>query len=285
MSGSAFRQAVTRRLSLSCLAAFCLVTSCRSDQATGPRPLVKETAAADKNISKTCYYDLSFGWNCKVENFYTIIVWVGGYSFTDNHAMYADCTLCAASGEDDGPVVGNTGVPLAYYDMEDKALADSLHYHLVPQEGCYEVPGLKLPDPTESNFDKAKFVSYMNAHAGPGPNSGCARAVRLGLCDAGVQGACDAYRHPYCAKFYGGFLYNNGFTETWSGSGRSTGPTGSYPAGYTPQAGDIVVFFYKGAGHVAGYNGTNWVSDYQQEDIQPSPNTFPDRSYTIYRRP
>jgi hypothetical protein len=55
-------------------------------------------------------------------------------------------------------------------------------------------------------------------------------------------------------------------------------------AGYSPTVGDIVVFFYAGAGHIAGWGGYNWVSDYTQGDIQPYPVSDPGRPYTIYRR-
>jgi hypothetical protein len=127
------------------------------------------------------------------------------------------------------------------------------------------------------NFDKVAFANYLRAGAEPGPTGRCARYVRLALCHGGgITAACSG--GPDAGK-YGPFLQKLGFTAVATGAGLS------YPSGYTPQIGDIAVFVYGSNGHVCAWDGSNWISDFIQQSIQPSPNSYPDRSFTIYRKP
>lgn len=135
-----------------------------------------------------------------------------------------------------------------------------------------------------SSWNKAGFATALRANALPYPGKGkCAHYVRIALCNGGgVRAACNG--GPNAGK-YGPYLTGMGFVIVTTGSGLT------YPAGYTPQVGDIAVFVYGDNGHVCGWDGTAWISDFVQRpegapaSIQPDPNTVPNRPYTIYRKP
>lgn len=82
----------------------------------------------------------------------------------------------------------------------------------------------------------------------------CAAYVRVALEKAGM----DTSGHPVDAKDWGPTLEKNGFTPVDKNN-------------YVPKKGDVVVFqTYPGghpSGHMAGFNGKNWMSDYEQWDL------------------
>ncbi len=191
-------------------------------------------------------------------------------NFTTDDVCYIFPEMCDGDGSNDG----GTDIVLNYdpFSAEEERLG-----------GCEEVPGTSTPAGGGSTWNPSAFASYLRSHATqPKLMGGCARAVRRALCDGGgLTGACDAYVRPLCAKDYGPWLETLGFSSVATGSGRS------YPPGYTPMAGDIVVLTYagepNGRGHVAGWDGSNWSSDAIQDELQPTPNTKGHRTYTIYR--
>jgi hypothetical protein len=108
-------------------------------------------------------------------------------------------------------------------------------------------------------FNKSTFVATLNSNALPPFGQGiCAKHVRIALEAAGVNSA----GHPVSAKHYGPFLKKVGFavvTET----------------PYVPQIGDIGVIQGTSKsvhGHIAGYDGTRWVSDFVQKELYPGPS-------------
>jgi len=93
------------------------------------------------------------------------------------------------------------------------------------------------------------------------------------------------------AKNYGNPLQNAGFdaiAEHYNGEGYE-----NLPDGYTPQAGDVVVFqdytdpennSYHKDGHITMYDGKDWYSDFKQTDMHGGkPIRRGDPDYTIYR--
>ena len=80
---------------------------------------------------------------------------------------------------------------------------------------------------------------------------------------------------PEPAKDWGPTLLSLGFTQVSD-------------ADYTPLLGDIIVIQPpKGnaSGHMEGYDGTNWVSDFVQREMWPGPSYRAEKpAYTIYRR-
>ena len=148
----------------------------------------------------------------------------------------------------------------------------------------YDNP-VTLIDPTGNApcLDIGKFVAALDHNALPRYGKGrCGEFVGKALKAGGID-LESSPGHYHNGKDYGAYLLDAGFSEVSSD-------------GYKPQAGDVTVFQpYAGdpnnAGHVQGYDGTNWVSDF----IQPYPATAPggiypgkgyranNASYVIYR--
>ncbi|EKN00808.1 MULTISPECIES: hypothetical protein [unclassified Acidocella] len=124
-----------------------------------------------------------------------------------------------------------------------------------------------------AHFDKDKFAEYITAHVskqrfGEGR---CAHYVRMALAAAGMR----PVTWPEPARLWGGTLLALGFIPV--------------PApNYVPQKGDIVVIqpVKAGeAGHIEGYNGKNWVSDFVQDDFWPSHMYAKAKpGFVVYRR-
>jgi type VI secretion system secreted protein VgrG len=99
----------------------------------------------------------------------------------------------------------------------------------------------------------------------------CAKHVRLALAAGGLK----PITWPEPAKDWGPTLLSLGFTQVSD-------------ADYTPLLGDIIVIQPpKGnaSGHMEGYDGTNWVSDFVQREMWPGPSYRAEKpAYTIYRR-
>jgi len=119
-------------------------------------------------------------------------------------------------------------------------------------------------------LDIDKAVAKLNRDAHGTSIHRCAAYVKAALHEGGLP-----YLPAASAYQLDGELQGAGFS--------SVATNGS--AGYTPQAGDVVVFPAVGThtdGHTAMYNGDQWVSDFRQNNMavwrdQPNPR------YTIFR--
>lgn len=125
------------------------------------------------------------------------------------------------------------------------------------------------------SFDAEKFATYLRRHAAKRSQAHCARSVRLALEAAGV----DTSGHPTFAKTYGPVLIRSAFhalkVET--------------PERYVFLKGDIVVMeptkCGNQAGHIAGYDGSSWISDFVQRGFWPGPAYEKEKpAYVVYRR-
>ena len=131
------------------------------------------------------------------------------------------------------------------------------------------------------NIDAA--VKYLDDNAEDGSTGRCAKYVREAL-DAG---GLSINPHPVYAKSYGPYLTLNGFTAV-------------VPKDYAPKKGDVAVIQdYAGgvdpvttkaypasdpAGHIAMYDGTQWVSDFKQIDMWGGPGYRKHRpDFQVYR--
>jgi type VI secretion system secreted protein VgrG len=120
-------------------------------------------------------------------------------------------------------------------------------------------------------FDIDAATKYLVANAEPGSIGKCATYVRQAL----EAGGLDMTLRPTSAKDYGPYLQRKGFR--------------SVPLkGYHPAKGDVVVIQnYAGGdvhGHIAMYDGTQWVSDFKQRDMWGGPGyrkNMPE--YEVYR--
>jgi hypothetical protein len=122
-------------------------------------------------------------------------------------------------------------------------------------------------------IDSQKFAAALKTNALPPFGQGrCARFVRLALEAAGA----DTTGHPVDAKDWGPTLLHIGFKPVPED-------------GYTVQLGDIAVIQSTSEsvpGHIEGFDGTNWVSDFVQQAFWPGPSFRKEKpAYVVYRWP
>lgn len=123
--------------------------------------------------------------------------------------------------------------------------------------------------------DLEKFTKHLRANALPKYGKGrCGEYVRKAL-QAG--GANFNGKYPPTGKQYGPALETLGFHKI----------TVDNPANFAFLKGDVMVMEpYKGstAGHVAGYDGRNWISDFVQNDFWAGPAYRKEKpKYAVYR--
>ena len=124
-------------------------------------------------------------------------------------------------------------------------------------------------------FDTAKFATHLRKHAKAHSQASCAKFVRRAL----EAGGADTKGHPMPAKLYGPTLERNGFHAI----------TVDDPDKFAFIQGDIVVMeptkHGNAAGHIAGYDGKVWISDFLQRGFWPGPVYAKEKpSYVVYRR-
>ena len=118
-----------------------------------------------------------------------------------------------------------------------------------------------------SQLDVHKFVSKLQTMSGFTSTAKCAKMVRIALESAGAK----IQSHPVAASDWGDTLKKIGYRQI-------------QPAFDHPKVGDIYIIkrtknhVY---GHIAGYSGSQWISDYKQ----PSYNVYRDDdvSYSYFR--
>lgn len=121
-------------------------------------------------------------------------------------------------------------------------------------------------------FDKPAFVKSLTDSAFPPYGQGqCAAHIRQALQAGGVN----TLGNPGSAKDYGTFLLSRGFNKI------------AAAADYVPSLGDIMVFQSIPGhehGHVQGFDGKNWVSDFVQRDMYANRSyKTQNAAYAIYR--
>jgi len=124
-------------------------------------------------------------------------------------------------------------------------------------------------------YDTDKFAAYLRTHAGKHSQSKCAKFIRRAL----EEGGADTKGHPGVAREYGPTLIRNGFHAI----------TVDKPETFGFLKGDIVVMeptkHGNQAGHIAAYDGRDWVSDFVQHGFWPGPGYEREKpSYVVYRR-
>ena len=124
------------------------------------------------------------------------------------------------------------------------------------------------------SIDKDKFATHLRKHAETASHSHCAMYVRRAL----EAGGADTAGHLNNAKTYGPILLRNGFHALRV----------ERPETFLPMKGDVVVIqpAAKGnqAGHIQGFDGNNWISDFVQKNFWPGPVYRRERpSYVVYR--
>lgn len=120
------------------------------------------------------------------------------------------------------------------------------------ESGTYDSSG-SYPPPSENMYSINNAVDFLNNNANESSTGYCARAVRQAIEAGGIS----TEGRPNSACDYDTWLPTIGFSTVDSSN-------------YTPQVGDIVVFeAIEGHphGHIALYNGQQWVSDFVQRDM------------------
>lgn len=120
-------------------------------------------------------------------------------------------------------------------------------------------------------FDKAAFAKHLSDNAQAASTGKCARYVREAL----EAGGLNTSARPVSAKDYGPFLVGLGFMEQGAQA-------------YVATQGDIVVLPGNASsahGHIAGYDGSIWISDFKQSDMYGGPAFRKAGTYKIYRYP
>ena len=123
--------------------------------------------------------------------------------------------------------------------------------------------------PRPYTYDVDKTLAYLNEKAHKKSQGLCAQYVRKAL----EAGGCSTWGHPMCAKGYTDFLPYLNFSEVDRKN-------------FSPQKGDIIVFdATKGHpyGHIAIWNGKQWISDFKQKSKFVAPAYLYSDSYKYYR--
>lgn len=123
-------------------------------------------------------------------------------------------------------------------------------------------------------FDIIKFTDYLRQHAAKVSQSHCAKFVRRAL----EAGGANTSGHLVGANTYGPILRHNGFHVV---------PVKNLDS-FLPAKGDIVIIepTRQGnqAGHIAGFDGKNWISDFVQRGFWPGSSYAKEKpTYVIYR--
>lgn len=126
-------------------------------------------------------------------------------------------------------------------------------------------------------FNVNVFTTYLreNAHQVGFGHGECAKFVRAAL----VAGGADTSGHLVAAKTYGPLLLKNAFRAL----------SVVIPETFPFLKGDVVVMeppeHGRQEGHIAGYDGRNWVSDFVQNGFWPGPAYRKERpNYVVYGR-
>jgi len=146
-----------------------------------------------------------------------------------------------------------------------------------------------VPKPKGPCFDASAFAQTLDANAQPTSTGFCGRYVDYALnhkSNGGeplTQSLNDG--HPSSAGQFGPWLASQwGFASVATINPGATSP----PSDYVPQVGDIAVFQITQNhpyGHIEGWDGTQWVSDWKQHGFNPYVNQSTSGSATIYRNP
>lgn len=135
-------------------------------------------------------------------------------------------------------------------------------------------------------FDADKAAKYVNTHKEGSTIHRCAHYVVNAITNS--AGGGQPMGRAEDAKNNGPYLEAAGFKEVASGPNPLGTGDDKFPSGYTPQKGDVAVIQpYKGgnqSGHMAMYDGQNWISDFQQRGMYSGP-TYRAKAppYKIYR--
>ncbi|MEB3753200.1 CHAP domain-containing protein [Acinetobacter sp. MD2(2019)] len=147
--------------------------------------------------------------------------------------------------------------PVQTHTDAKKALVKGRHHHT--KKNTVHQPS--------SDIDVHKFARKLQSISAPYSTEKCAQHVRIALQVAGANVA----QHPIAASDWGRILEKNGYHKI-------------SPKFDDPQQGDIYIIQRTGDhiyGHIAGYTGDGWVSDFRQKNYAVYKEK--DVKYSYYR--
>ena len=123
------------------------------------------------------------------------------------------------------------------------------------------------PFSSRSSVDLNKFTQHLNGIRANTSSQKCAKSIRIALQSAGA----DIKNHPVAAADWGNTLVSLGYKKI-------------SPQFSSPQSGDIYIINRTSKhtyGHIAGFSGSQWISDFRQRtyDVYKGDNV----SYEYYR--
>ena len=142
------------------------------------------------------------------------------------------------------------------------------HSIIYPPAHQLVIPYREIPRlPSTPTIDVSKFSEKLTTRASYRSSSQCAKFVRIALQSAGAN----IVQHPIAASDWGGTLQQIGYQKIT-------------PEFNNPQPGDIYIIHRTKKhryGHIAGFTGSQWVSDFKQTsyDVYKDPNV----TYSYYR--
>ena len=120
---------------------------------------------------------------------------------------------------------------------------------------------------SSQRIDVSKFTQHLQNITARKSSQACARSIRIALESAGAR----FQNHPVAAADWGGTLQSLGYRKISSSFDK-------------PKKGDIYIINRTGShiyGHIAGYTGSGWVSDFKQAGYAVYKNE--NVKYTYYR--
>lgn len=148
----------------------------------------------------------------------------------------------------------DVNVPEFHYTIRNDKKKNSPNYDTSDKNSKSEKT---KPFFSRSAIDIKKFTNYLSSINTITSSQKCARSIRIALQSAGAN----IHNHPVAAADWGGTLVQLGFKKI-------------SPAFSNPQRGDIYIIKRTSKhsyGHIAGFSGSQWVSDFKQ------------RSHDVYR--
>ena len=142
------------------------------------------------------------------------------------------------------------------------------HSMIYPPAQQLVIPYREMPKPASIHtIDVDKFSQKLIKRASYRSSSQCAKFVRIALQSAGAK----IVQHPVAASDWGRTLQQIGYQKIT-------------PEFNNPQPGDIYIIHRTKKhryGHIAGFTGSQWVSDFKQTsyDVYKDPNV----TYSYYR--
>lgn len=125
-------------------------------------------------------------------------------------------------------------------------------------------------DTDRGGYNVNAAVNFLREHAHQSSTGNCAKAVRMAIEAGGIS----TEGRPNSAKDYDSFLPKIGYHEVSKDN-------------YNPLPGDIVVHEAQPGhphGHIAMYDGQNWISDFVQRDMFGGSAYRQNPDYTLWRR-